>query len=258
MATERTTIPHAQTAVARLKPFIMTKLSRTRSSLDETPLSSTVYRRNSVLFADKESNEKYDIGTDREALSPGGADCSGEYLDMSTTILDTLYSHDIPAYGFSCRKTTCSRIGHCLGFCSPVLFNPKWKVKETAVLLEIAAWAALRMPKLRSMTGWTGGYQRACAFTYRLDGVVPTITWRGTTYVRPGMVLESHTIRAWGLVSCQQAGLTRLLFRQSLDHWKIFSHGDAIACLGLPRGVIDSVSPRQIRAENKPVEKVLD
>ncbi|KAE8325960.1 hypothetical protein BDV39DRAFT_206347 [Aspergillus sergii] len=124
---------------------------------------------------------------------------------------------------------------------SPLL-APATNHRKISGLLQDAGEAALRMPRLQTMALWNGGKREACGFLFRKGRNNPTITLRSTW----DMNLEHRTIKVWRRVASPN-GL-RIEIRM-LRGDIINSHGDAIYHLGLPHGVIDPVSLRQIRKE---------
>lgn len=108
------------------------------------------------------------------------------------------------------------------------------KPDRTNELLSIAAQAAVKMPKLETMTLWNGRRGEACSFIYRRRDA--SITWRGTWDLK----LEGSTLDAWSSVDRVE---------KSLLTGEIRSHGDAVMSLGL-HCVVDDISLRQIIAEN--------
>ncbi|KAF4970960.1 hypothetical protein FSARC_2063 [Fusarium sarcochroum] len=120
--------------------------------------------------------------------------------------------------------------------------TPKTNTEHVNRLLQTAAQAALRMPKLEDLTIWNGAKGEACAFMYRRDA---SVTWRATW----DLYLDTFTCNAWKKVADQYARFEFRVDKELLGQ-EIKSHGDAIHYLGL-HSVLDGVSLRQIRRENK-------
>ncbi|OGM47451.1 hypothetical protein ABOM_002608 [Aspergillus bombycis] len=124
---------------------------------------------------------------------------------------------------------------------SPLL-TPATYYKNISNLLEGAAEAALNMPRLQTMALWNGGRRKACGFIFRKGPNNPSITVRSTW----DMKLQHRTIHIWKRVaSPNELRIEKEMLRSDI----IKSHGDAICHLGLPHGVIDPVSLRQIHQE---------
>ncbi|KAI1471840.1 uncharacterized protein F4812DRAFT_449719 [Daldinia caldariorum] len=103
------------------------------------------------------------------------------------------------------------------------LLTPDGSPSEVANMLQAAAAAAMKMPRLEIMEIWNGREGLAMLFRYQSPrGRASVITWRGTLEI----VLPPPAIRAWQ--SC---------------------HGDSIHHLKLSNQVIRPVSLRQLRME---------
>lgn len=116
-------------------------------------------------------------------------------------------------------------------------------------LLQNAAAAALRMPRLRIMELWNGRKGVAMLFRYqraRKDGQPAIITIRGTSE----LVLGTGVVEAWEMVAYQHSYSNVVIQTSSIDPSRIKSHGDAICQLGLRTEVTRPVSLRQIINEN--------
>lgn len=113
---------------------------------------------------------------------------------------------------------------------------------STSRLLEAAAYSALRMPKLETMTLWNGARGEACAFTWCRQGAL--LSWRGTWDIK----LEHWALAAWRKVAFKYSRHELKVERELLTR-AISSHGDAVHYLGL-RSVVHDISLRQIRKEN--------
>ncbi|KAG4279216.1 hypothetical protein FPRO04_05757 [Fusarium proliferatum] len=120
-------------------------------------------------------------------------------------------------------------------------------------MLQNAATAALKMPKLNIMELWNGRKGVAMLFRYQRaqeDGQPPTITIRGTSELGLG----TGVVEAWDMVAYQhsyQHCHSKVVIRtSSIDAKGIRSHGDAICQLGLLTEVTRPVSLRQIINEN--------
>jgi len=104
-----------------------------------------------------------------------------------------------------------------------------------------------KMPKLHTFVLWNGGKAHACAFIYRIDRDVASITWRGTWHLE----LSPLVVKSWQLVASKlpRSEFSELQIKQESIRGVIKSHGDAIYHLELPCQVIDPASLWQIRRE---------
>ncbi|KAL8754825.1 MAG: hypothetical protein Q9199_004068 [Rusavskia elegans] len=114
-------------------------------------------------------------------------------------------------------------------------------------LLQAAATAAMKMPRIKSMELWNGGRGFACVFRYQSSGGIrpAKILWRGN-WILP---LGHRTVSAWETVAGQHAQCDLRVSKELLDADSINSHGDAIHHLGLLEPVLRPVSLWQIRKE---------
>jgi hypothetical protein len=115
-------------------------------------------------------------------------------------------------------------------------------------LLQRAAHAALRMPRLSLMTIWTGKRGFASAFIYeRSEYNLPSITWRGSWDLQ--LAEKPALVRAWRKVAAEHCVSPLHVYTEVFDKSDIASHTDAISLLRLPCEVTDSSSLEQIRRE---------
>lgn len=131
------------------------------------------------------------------------------------------------------------------------LLLPEEDPTEIGAMLQAAAAAAHRMPKLTAMDIWNGRKRLAAAFQYRVfeESHHTTITWKSTwEFDMPQPVLES-----WDAVALHHAR-TLDVWEEWLDERDIKSHADAIHHLGLANRVIQKVSLQQIQLEQKALE----
>lgn len=125
--------------------------------------------------------------------------------------------------------------------------------EQVNTLLYLAAKAALWMPNLRGMVLWNVKESGPCAFKYVKQDGVSQITWHSTW----GFDFQAPVILAWADVADLPSRAIRFwgqgLVRGRIPQVKAFScHGEAIAWLQLPAGVIDPISLWQIRMEALP------
>ncbi|KAK2729985.1 hypothetical protein CKAH01_09894 [Colletotrichum kahawae] len=116
-------------------------------------------------------------------------------------------------------------------------------------VLQDAAGAALKMPKLETMELWNGRHGVAMLFRYQKarDGQSAVITVRGTFK----LALGSTVTEAWDAVALRHRH-GRVVVQSSLINPAVIrSHGDAICQLGLSAEVIRPVSLQQIIEEHK-------
>ncbi|KAL2397983.1 hypothetical protein ABEF94_001600 [Exophiala dermatitidis] len=118
-------------------------------------------------------------------------------------------------------------------------------------MLQAAAMAALKMPRLDTMELWNGRRGVAMLFRYERarDGQSATITVRGTWELALGIA----TTQAWNVVAHRHChGKVVVQTETSLiDPDVIRCHGDAIQQLGLLTEVARPVSVRQILTEHE-------
>jgi hypothetical protein len=125
---------------------------------------------------------------------------------------------------------------------------------EIGAMLQAAAAAAMRMPRLETMEIWNGRKWLATVFQYQTlrNARQATITWRATWE----LAMEPSLIRAWEAVVHDRYDDSWSLgvVQERLDIAAIKSHGDAIPCLRLSGQVIRPVSLQQIQMEQKALE----
>lgn len=118
-------------------------------------------------------------------------------------------------------------------------------------MLQAAAAAVAKMPKLQAMEIWTGGKGSAALFRYEAaSGSVPaTITCRGTWE----LPLQPVAIDAWEAVAQRNDRDHRIVVVIELLGLDavLKSHGDAVNHLGLSIPVVRPVSLRQILREHR-------
>ncbi|KAF5599699.1 f-box domain-containing protein [Fusarium pseudoanthophilum] len=108
-------------------------------------------------------------------------------------------------------------------------------------LLQTAARMAKRMPKLERLIIWNGGANEACAFTYRKQQHIASVTWqaKGGTKLNPQVYSTWENLHSGCLFKVEEK-----------DTWhSITSQVAAIMCLGLEH-VVDHVSLRQMQLED--------
>ena len=118
------------------------------------------------------------------------------------------------------------------------------------LLLESAAAAAMKMPKLKTMEIWNGGEGLAGTFQYR--SAPPSITWRGT-WEHP---FSPPVVQAWQAVVAKYGGDDGtdelVVVNEALNRRLVMkSHGDAIHYLKVSPSVIRPVSLQQIRLKDR-------
>lgn len=111
-------------------------------------------------------------------------------------------------------------------------------------MLQEAAGAVRRMPKLDTLAVWNYKNRKAAAFLYRREKGWAKITWRGTWVIE----FTAPLIQAWEKVA-SASGSLGLLLETSLCGSTLKSLGDAMEYLGLPPGVINPVSVRHMKRE---------
>ncbi|KAL7921132.1 hypothetical protein ACQKWADRAFT_327913 [Trichoderma austrokoningii] len=135
------------------------------------------------------------------------------------------------------------------------LLEPSTAPGKIVNLLDMAAEAAMKMPKLEVMELWNGRPGMAAIFRYqtprykegreqKLQSAV--MTWRGTWRFALGIAV----VRAWERVTFNLHGNSLAIRREIVDSRWIASHADAIYHLKLAELVIRPVSLRQIRIGN--------
>lgn len=134
------------------------------------------------------------------------------------------------------------------------LLTPDGNPIEIEAMLQAAATAATRMPRLEMMEIWNGRKGFAALFKYEAFRHThqATITWRGTWK----FTVESSVIQAWEAVMQPYDGWRLNLVQEQLDEAAIKSHGDAIHHLMLSSQLIRPVSLHQIQMEQKALEGV--
>lgn len=125
------------------------------------------------------------------------------------------------------------------------LLTPDENSIEIGAMLQAAAAAAIKMPRLVTMEIWNGRKGLAALFKYQAlrDIQQAIITWRGTWK----LTMEPAVIQAWEAVVHQYDGWRLNLVQERLDEAAIKSHGDAIHYLMLSSQVIRPISLQQIR-----------
>ncbi|KAK4241607.1 hypothetical protein C8A03DRAFT_40959 [Achaetomium macrosporum] len=125
---------------------------------------------------------------------------------------------------------------------------------KIGAMLQAAAAAAIKMPKLKTMEIWNGRKGLAALFKYQTFRNLQQamIIWRGTWK----LAIEPSTIQAWEAVMHQYDDRRLDLVQERLDETAIKSHGDAIHYLMLSSQVIRPTSLRQIQIEQKALEGV--
>ncbi|KAK8014231.1 hypothetical protein PG990_007527 [Apiospora arundinis] len=130
-------------------------------------------------------------------------------------------------------------------------------LRPTAKILERAATAARKMPRLETLHIWNGREPLAASFRYQASP--PSITWRGTW----PHTLRHDVIYPWKEVAYDRDPDTQLaVYREAIDkRFVMKSHADAVHYLNLPATVIRPVSLQKIRlgdivrAERRVVER---
>lgn len=120
---------------------------------------------------------------------------------------------------------------------------------EVSTILQSAAAAASKMPRLKSMEIWNEAKGWACVFRYQApEGCKPArITWRGNW----DLLIESNVVRAWEAVALSRGRAETKVINELLDADVVVkSHGDAIHHLKLLHQVVSPVSLWQIRRES--------
>ncbi|OAL25434.1 hypothetical protein AYO20_10468 [Fonsecaea nubica] len=134
------------------------------------------------------------------------------------------------------------------------LLTPDEDPIEIGVMLQAAAAAAMKMPRLETMEIWNGRQGSAALFKYQVfhDRQEATITWRGTWQ----LTMEPSLIQAWEVVVGRYGGYRLNSVPESLHEAAIKSHADAIHHLMLSSPVIRPISLQQIQREQKCLEGV--
>lgn len=134
------------------------------------------------------------------------------------------------------------------------LLTPDQDPTKIEVMLQAAAAAAIKMPRLETMEIWNGRQGLAALFKYQVfhDREEATITWRGTWQLS----MEPSSIQAWEAVIDQYDDCRLNWVQEHLDEAAIKSHGDAIHHLMLSGPVIRPISLQQIQLEQKSLEGV--
>ncbi|KAF4464872.1 hypothetical protein FALBO_8304 [Fusarium albosuccineum] len=123
-------------------------------------------------------------------------------------------------------------------------------------MLQAAAAAASKMPKLQVMEIWNGRQGLAMVFRYRSGGSgkpggQPAVVTRRGTWE---FILQPSVIQAWQAVAVKHQDIGPVFVDEVLDRDTVKSHGDAIHYLELSGSVIRPVSLQQIRIEHQIVE----
>ncbi|KAK6840674.1 hypothetical protein PG995_016428 [Apiospora arundinis] len=120
-------------------------------------------------------------------------------------------------------------------------------LRPAAKILERAAAAARKMPRLETLHIWNGREGLAASFRYQASP--PSITWRGTW---------PHTVRhdviyPWTEVACDRDPAAQLaVYHEAIDkRFVMKSHADAVHYLDLPATVVRPVSLQQIRLDDR-------
>ncbi|RVX67398.1 hypothetical protein B0A52_09179 [Exophiala mesophila] len=134
------------------------------------------------------------------------------------------------------------------------LLTPDEDPIKIGSMLEAAAAAALKMPRLKTMEIWNGRQGLAAMFKFQVfhKREEATITWIGTWQ----LTMKPSLIKAWKTVTDQYDSFRLNLVRERLDQVAINSHGDAIHHLRLSGQVIRPVSLQQIQMEQKSLNGV--
>lgn len=132
---------------------------------------------------------------------------------------------------------------------SSQLLAPESDLTDVKDLLEDAAAAAMRMPRLNTMEIWNGRKELASLFQYQScrGQTNATLTWRSTWELS----IPNPVIRAWEAVAKKHGACGLNVSREFLDiRENLESHGDAIHYLRLSTPVIRPVSLQQICMEH--------
>ncbi|KAH9907472.1 hypothetical protein F4778DRAFT_542154 [Xylariomycetidae sp. FL2044] len=133
------------------------------------------------------------------------------------------------------------------------LLTPDGDPTEIGKMLQEAAEAAMKMPKLRTLEIWNGRKGLAGLFAYHFtEHRRPAVlTWRGTWT----FVVHPHLVRAWESVALKHGGHGCDVVEELLDV-DINCHGDAIHYLRLSNLVVRPISLQQIRMEHRARKRV--
>ncbi|KAG4253972.1 hypothetical protein FPRO03_06312 [Fusarium proliferatum] len=134
------------------------------------------------------------------------------------------------------------------------LLKPEEDSTKIGALLQAAAVAALRMPRLETMEIWNGQKGLAALFQFRVNrgSKQASILWRGTWKYH----ITTSILRAWEAVGDLHATWSLDVVQEQVDKAAIRSHGDALHHLMLSGQAIRSVSLQQIWREQKCLEGV--
>ncbi|KAF5239858.1 hypothetical protein FANTH_9799 [Fusarium anthophilum] len=134
------------------------------------------------------------------------------------------------------------------------LLKPEDDSTKIDALLQAAAAAALKMPRLETMEIWNGQKGLAALFQYRMirGSRQARILWRGTWKYH----ITLSVIQAWEAVGNLHASWRLDVVQEPVEKAAIQSHGDALHHLMLSGQAIRSVSLQQIRKEQKFLEGV--
>ena len=121
-------------------------------------------------------------------------------------------------------------------------------------LLQAAAAAALKMPRLETMEIWNGRRGLAALFQYRaFRGLQQArILWRSTWKWR----MVPSELQAWEAVAHPHSGGRLDLADKWMEEEAIQSHDDALYHLMLSGQVIPPISLQQVQREQKALEGV--
>ncbi|KAF5675438.1 hypothetical protein FCIRC_7422 [Fusarium circinatum] len=134
------------------------------------------------------------------------------------------------------------------------LLKPEDDSTKIDALLQAAAAAALKMPRLETMEIWNGRKGLAALFQYRMNrgSRQARILWRGT-WKHP---ITPSVLQVWEAVGNLHASWRLDVAQEQVDKAAIQSHGDALHHLMLFGQAIRPVSLQQIRREQKFLEGV--
>ncbi|KAF5544020.1 hypothetical protein FPHYL_11127 [Fusarium phyllophilum] len=134
------------------------------------------------------------------------------------------------------------------------LHKPEEDSTKIGALLQAAAVAALRMPRLETLEIWNGQKGLAALFQYRVicGSREARILWRGTWKYH----ITPSVLQAWEAVGHLHTSWRLDVIQEQVDEAAIQSHGDALYHLMLSGQAIRSVSLQQIRSEQKSLEGV--
>ena len=128
------------------------------------------------------------------------------------------------------------------------LLVPGGSLTKISSMLQAAAAAVMKMPRLNTMELWNCGKRMACVFRFQayLGHSSAAITWRGNW----NLMLEPHVIQSWQAVAARCGQHELQVVKETLDSDSVIhSHGDAIQSLKLLHQVIHPLSLCQIRKE---------